>query len=99
MEFDTAPSQYTGVMFGFIVLGVVVTMLLLVSVANSRWAANKGWVFNKHNPRPSGHGVPLSLDEIYNPSVEHMVEERTSQLTRAQQKESGAKPNVEEKSL
>lgn len=83
-------------MFGFIVLGIVVTTLLLVSVAHSQWAANKGWVFNKHNPRPSGYGVPMMLDGIYDPSVEHVIEEQTSESTRADQKESGAGPNVDQ---
>ncbi|GMQ97916.1 MAG: hypothetical protein BMS9Abin17_0419 [Acidimicrobiia bacterium] len=82
-------------MIGFIVLGVIVTVLLLALVANSRWAANKGWVFNKHNPRPSGHGIPMMLDEIYNPSVEHTIEEQASESVRADQKESGDKPNVD----
>ncbi len=80
-------------MIGFIVLAVLVTVLSLVFVANTRWAANQGWVFNKHNPRPSGHGVPLMLDEIYNPSISHVIEEQASESVRADQKESGDTPN------
>jgi len=82
-------------MIGFIMLGVAVTVLLLAAVAGSRWAGNKGWVFNKHNPRPSGHGIPMMLDEIYNPSVSHVIEEEASESVRADQKESGDTPNVD----
>jgi hypothetical protein len=70
---------------GFIVLGVMATVLALALVANSRWAAKRGWVFNRHNPRPPGSGIPPLLDQIYQPSIEHMIEERTSQSTRADQ--------------
>jgi len=86
-------------MIGFIVLGVLVTVLSLVLVTNSRWAANRGWVFNRYNPRPSGHGVPMMLDEIYNPSIGHVIEEQASESVRADQKESGDTPSDGEKSL
>ncbi len=82
-------------MIGFIVLGVLTIILVLGFVVNSRWAAKKGWVFNKHNPRPSGSGIPMLLDQIYQPSIEHVTEEQTSEAIRADQDESGDKPNVD----
>ena len=77
-------------MIGFIVLGVVAIVLGLVLFANSRWAAGRGWVFNKHNPRPSGSGIPTFVDEIFQPAVEHAATEETSEATRANRAESGA---------
>lgn len=74
-------------------LGVLAIVLVLGFVANSRWAAKRNWVFNKHNPRPTGSGIPKSLDEIYQPSIEHMIAELTSESIRADQDESGDKPN------
>jgi hypothetical protein len=82
-------------MIGFIVVAVVGAVLSLVLVANSRWAARRGWVFNKHNPRPSGSGIPTMLDEIYQPGIEHLAEEQASEATRADQNGSGDKPNTE----
>jgi len=80
---------------GFILLGILATVLALGLVANSRWAAKRNWVFNRHNPRPSGSGIPQLLDEIYQPSVEHMIAELTSESTRAVRNESGDKPNAD----
>ena len=76
-------------MFGFIFIGVLVVALILVAVSNSRWAGRKGWVYNKHNPRPPGVGMPKILDEIYQPSVEHVIEQEASERTRADRSESG----------
>jgi hypothetical protein len=80
-------------MIGIVILGVLATALVLGAIMNSRWAATRGWVFNKHNPRPPGNGIPMMLDEIYQPSISHMIEEQTSQSIRADQSESGDKPN------
>lgn len=81
-------------MLGFIVIAVVAIALVLVFVANSRWAANRGWVFNKHNPRPSGSGIPMGLAEIYEPSIEHMIQEQESEAARGDQDESREAPDV-----
>jgi hypothetical protein len=80
-------------MIGIVILGVLATALVLGAIMNSRWAATRGWGFNKHNPRPPGNGIPMMLDEIYQPSISHMIEEQTSQSIRADQSESGDKPN------
>jgi hypothetical protein len=81
-------------MIGIVILGVLATALVLGAIMNSRWAAKRGWVFNKHNPRPTGSGIPMMLDEIYQPSISHMIEEQTSESIRADQSESGDKPNT-----
>lgn len=85
---------YPDRVIGFIVLGVLVAVVVLGFVANSRWAAKRGWVFNKHNPRPRGSATPMLLDQIYQPSIEHTIEEEASEATRADQDESGDKPNL-----
>ena len=36
----------------------------------------------------------MTLDEIYQPSISHMIEEQTSESIRADQPESGDKPNT-----
>jgi len=82
-------------MIGIAVLGVLIIILVPVVILNSRWAAKRGWVFNKHNPRPTGSGVPMMLDQIYQPSVSHVIEKQTSDAIRADQSESGDKPNTE----
>jgi hypothetical protein len=65
--------QYARNVFGFVFIGVLVIAVLLVVVSQSRWAGNKGCAYNKHNPRPRGVGMPKIVDEIYQPSVEHVI--------------------------
>ncbi|MCL1593901.1 MAG: hypothetical protein M3132_06070 [Actinomycetia bacterium] len=80
-------------MIGFIVIGVLALVLAAVAIASSRWAVQRGWVYNKHNPRPGGAGMPMMVDQIYNPGIEHVIEEERSEATRADQKESGDGPD------
>ncbi len=37
-------------MIGIVILGLLATALVLGAIMNSRRAAKRGWVFNKHNP-------------------------------------------------
>jgi len=61
----------------------------------SRWAGRRGWVYNKHNPRPNGSGIaPGLFDEIYLPSIEHVIDEQSSERIRADQDESGDQPDA-----
>ena len=77
-------------MIGYIVLGVLATVLLLVAVANSPWAAKRDWVCNKHNPRPTGSGTGQgSFGQIFQPSIEHVVEEQSSERIRSEQDKFG----------
>ena len=59
---------------------------------HSRWAGERGWVYNKHNPRPRGVGTLGMLEEIYQPSIRHVIEERSSEKARGSQDESGEDP-------
>ena len=81
-------------MFAYIALGVVVLAIAFGALANTRWAGERGWVYNKHNPRPRGTGRTLGIfEEMFQPGIEHVVEERTSQDIRAEQDESGDRPD------
>jgi hypothetical protein len=75
--------------FGFIFIGVLVVATIIAALSNSRWAGRRGWVYNKHNRRPRGVGMPKILDENYQPSVEHVIEQEASERTRADRSESG----------
>ena len=83
-------------MVDFVVIAALGPVFGLVFVANSRWAARRGWAYNKHNPRPSGSGIPTMLDESYQPSVEHLAGEQASEAMRADRNESGLEPDAED---
>ncbi len=73
-----------------ILIAVVLGAIAFGVLANTRWAGERGWVYNKHNPRPPGVGLqPGAFDEIYQPGTEHTIEERESERVRADQDESG----------
>ena len=61
----------------------------------SRWAGERGWVYNKHNPRKPGSGAgSLGLfEEVFQPSVRHVIEEQSSERLRTEQDESGDEPD------
>lgn len=77
----------------FTALGFLAIILTLVGFGLNRvlcWAGKRGWVYNKHNPGPSGSGIPLGLfDQAFQPSIEHVIDEQTSERIRANQDESG----------
>lgn len=80
-------------MVGIFFLAVMAVGIGFGVFANSRWAADRGWTYNKHNPRPPGSGyAPGAFDEIFQPSIEHVIEEQTSEEIRADQDEAGDKP-------
>ena len=63
-------------------------------LASTRWAGERGWVYNKHNPRPPGAVGTLGIfEEMFQPGIEHVTEERNSERARADQDESGDKPD------
>jgi hypothetical protein len=66
-----------------------VVAVILAAASNSHWADRKGWVYNKHNPRPPGVGMAQNFDEIYQPSIGHVIEHETSERTKADRSESG----------
>jgi hypothetical protein len=78
-----------------VVLAIVLLFILFVGWAlHSRWAAERGWVYNKHNPRPRGGGTLGLLEAIYQPSIEHVIEERASQRARPSRDDSGDPPEA-----
>ncbi len=80
-------------MLATVLIAAVVVGIVFGLFASSRWAGERGWFYNKHNPRPPGAGLrPGPFDEIYQPSVRHVIEEETSERIRADQDESGDKP-------
>ncbi len=82
-------------MAGYIMLGFAVAVpLIIVWALSSRRAGERGWVYNKHNPRPRGIGTLGLLEEIYQPSIQHLIEERSSERARGSQDESGDKPEA-----
>ena len=59
-------------------------------LASTRWAGERGWVYNKHNPRPPGVGyMPGALEQSLHPGIEHVVDEQQAERIRADQDESG----------
>ena len=52
------------------------------------YAEQRGWVYYKERRRPPGAGLGL-LTTIYQPSMEHVVEESASQRVRRDQEASG----------
>jgi hypothetical protein len=83
-------------MSGFFVVCAIVLVFGFIGFAvwasNSRIAGERGWVYNKHNPRPRGMGTLGLLETIYQPSIEHVIEERSSEKARGDQTKTGDKP-------
>jgi len=80
-----------------VAVAVVAFFLFLIFVfwaLHSRWAGEHDWVYNKYNPRPLGSGTLGLLEAIYQPSIEHVIEERASERVRGSQDESGDKPEA-----
>jgi hypothetical protein len=83
-------------MFAYLALALMVLAIAFGALIGSRWAGERGWVYNKHNPRPPGAGGTLGIfEQIFQPGVEHVVEERSAEAQRADQDESGDKPVLE----
>lgn len=79
------------------VLGVVLAVLSVVGYAAhrvSRWAGERGWVYNKYNPRPPGRRTLGSLEQIFQPTIEYVIDQQSSEQTRAIQDESSDKPDA-----
>ena len=59
------------------------------------WADGRGYIYYKTKPKFKGSSLGL-IEGIYNPSVEHAVEERAGERARGSQDESGGKPGLED---
>ena len=73
----------------YLLIGAGVLIGVGIWAANSRAAGERGWVYNRYNPRPRGTGTLGILEAIYQPSMEHVIEERASEKARGDQADSG----------
>ena len=64
--------------------------LLLLYLAHrlALWAEGRGWIYYRNRPPFRGSTLGF-LEEIYNPSMHHVIEERDSERARGGQEESG----------
>lgn len=80
-------------MSGFVAVAAMVLvfgfLIVVFWAANSRTAGERGWVYNRHNPRTRGVGSLGLLETIYQPAMEHVIEERSSEKARGDQARSG----------
>jgi len=87
-------------MGGFLAVAAIVLVfgfiLFAIWASQSRFLADRGWVYNKHNPRRRGVGTLGLLETIYQPSMEHVIEERSSFDARGDQDESGDDPEPDD---
>lgn len=70
---------------------VLASVVLTAAYAAHRLALRlerRGWIYYRNSQRPRGVGLGL-LAPIYNPALEHVVEEESSQRARADQDASG----------
>ena len=75
------------------ILSIVAVLVALTVAAGTvhlvlSWMERRGWVYyrTKDRPRPSSLGL---VEEIYQPSIEHVTEEKAGEQSRADQAESG----------
>lgn len=83
----------------WLTISIAVVLAVAVWAANSRTAGERGWVYNRYNPRPRGLGTLGILESIYQPAIEHVIEERSSQAARGDQPDTGDKPPPDEARL
>lgn len=75
---------------GLIVALVVGTAVVAALVRLALWADDRGWIMVRRKHRGKGLGVGMMhIAEIYQPDIEHVIDEIYSVQTRADQDESG----------
>jgi len=75
----------------WVVLVAIVVTLALVIVGGHlllTWAERRGWVYYRSSDRPRPHSLGL-FEEIYQPSVTHVIDQQVMEETEADQAESG----------
>lgn len=76
----------------WVALIVVIVVLPLVLIAGHvllTWAERRGWVYYRSTDRPRPRSLGL-FEEIYQPSVTHVIDQQITEETEADQAESGA---------
>ncbi len=79
--------------FVLAVAGLVLVAYLLHRAA--LWAEGRGWIYYKTKRRPGGAGLSL-IGQIYQPSIEHVVEAQQAERIKADHDDSGDPPNEPE---
>ncbi len=72
-------------------LAIGVVVLVAVLVAGHlllTWAERRGWVYYRSTDRPRPRSLGL-LEEIYQPSITHVIDQQVTEETKADQAESG----------
>lgn len=79
--------RMTPLITGAALIGALFVAALAVHLVLT-WMDRRGWVWyrNKNRPRPSSLGL---IEELYQPSIEHVANEHTREETEADQVESG----------
>jgi hypothetical protein len=77
-----------------VLVGIAIGLAVFALARLLRWAGRRGWVYNKYNPRPSRPRSLGFLEQIYQPSIEHVIEFEVSDRTDAEQDEAGAPPEA-----
>ena len=75
----------------WVALIVVIVVLPLVLIAGHlllTWAERRGWVYYRSTDRPRPRSLGL-FEEIYQPSVTHLIDQQITEETEADQAESG----------
>ena len=75
----------------WVALAVGVVVLVAVLVAGHlllTWAERRGWVYYRSEERPRPRSLGL-LEEIYQPSITHVIDQQVTEETEADQAESG----------
>ena len=83
-------GRYPESVFAYLIIGLVVVGMVAGAFLSSRWAGERGWAYNKHNPRPRGSGIPsASFGQAFKPELEYVVDELRSERVRADRDEAG----------
>jgi hypothetical protein len=75
----------------WVALAVGVVVLVLVLVAGHlllTWAERRGWIYYRSTDRPRPRSLGL-LEEIYQPSIAHVIDRQVTEETEADQAQSG----------
>lgn len=71
----------------------VLALLAYVAHRAALWAESRGWIYYRQRPRFRGSSLGY-LEEIYNPAMHHVMEERDSEHAIGSQEESGDGPDA-----
>jgi len=73
-----------------LILGVVLVLGVVALIVHLflTWFEKKGWVYYRSTNRPPPQSLGL-LEEIYQPSISHVIEQQVTEETEADQDPSG----------